>query len=79
MKTKQEVCVWRVGRGGGSSEEMEEDELTSVIGGCWSHLDPAVGSRVLTDDEREAAGLLQTIWPPSVGSRAQRERVRVCV
>jgi len=26
-------------------------------------LDPAVGSRVLTDDEREMTGLLQAIWP----------------
>lgn len=26
-------------------------------------MDPAVGSRVLTDDEREMAGLLQAIWP----------------
>lgn len=44
------------GRGGGG-------KLTFLIGEWSSSLDPAVGSRVLTDDERKMAGLLQAIWP----------------
>lgn len=38
-------------------------KLTFLIGEWSSSLDPAVGSRVLTDDERKMAGLLQAIWP----------------
>lgn len=44
--------------GGGSG-----GKLTFLIGEWSSSLDPAVGSRVLTDDERKMAGLLQAIWP----------------
>lgn len=51
MKT---ACCGGVGVGG---------KLTFLIGEWWSSLDPAVGSRVLTDDERKMAGLLQAIWP----------------
>lgn len=42
---------------------MGEGKLTFLIGEWSSSLDPAVESRVLTDDEREMAGLLQAIWP----------------
>lgn len=72
IKTKLGLCACKracIGYWKGSSVGLGEEELTSVIGGCWSSLDPGVGCRVLTDDEREAAGLLHTIWPPSVGSR----------
>lgn len=32
-------------------------------------MDLAVGSRVLTDDERKMAGLLQAIWPRDLADR----------
>lgn len=34
-----------------------ETKLTFLIGEWWSYLDSAVGSRVLTNDERKMAGL----------------------
>lgn len=53
-------------------------KLTFLIGEWSSSLDPAVGSRVLTDDERKMAGLLQAIWPFNLaeqrGTRAWGEQ-----
>lgn len=58
MSTNEDVAIC----GGGRAAEIGEGKLTFLIAEWSPSLDPTVGSRALTDDEREMAGLLQAIW-----------------